>query len=119
VPQHLEQPKDRSSTFTHCLLEAQDGWVWSDVRHGKYRDTKGSVTLGIAALGMALAYLLLVAAGTIGMLLVLLWLFQDTPGMTEKIGREKIEGSRSAERLGSEDKSSASVEPERWEDEAA
>jgi hypothetical protein len=119
VPQHLEQPKDRSSTFTHCLLEAQDGWVWSDVRHGKYRDTKGSVTLGIAALGMALAYLLLVAAGTIGMLLVLLWLFQDTPGMTEKIGREKIEGSRSAERLGSEDKSSASVEPQRWEDEAA
>lgn len=75
--------------------------------------------MGITALGMALAYLLLVAAGTIGMLLVLLWLFQDTPGMTEKIGREKIEGSRSAERLGSEDKSSASIEPERWEDEAA
>ncbi len=49
--------------------------------------------MGIAALGMALAYLLLVAAGIIGMLLVLLWLFQDTPGMTEKIGREKIEGS--------------------------
>jgi hypothetical protein len=119
VPQHLEQQKNRSSTFTHCHLEAQDGWVWSDVRHGKYRDTKGSATLGIAALGMALAYLLLVAAGTIGMLLGLLWLFQDTPVTTEKIGREKIEGSRSAERLGREGKSSASVEHERWEDEAA
>jgi hypothetical protein len=116
VPHHLEQPKDRSSTFTHCHLEAQDGWVWSDIRHGKYRDTKGSATLQIAALGMALAYLLLVVAGTIGMLLVLLWLFQDTPSMTENIGREKIKGSRSAERLGSESTSSALVEPERWED---
>jgi hypothetical protein len=119
VPQHLEQPKDRSSAFTHCLLEAQDVWVWSDIRHGKYRGTKGSAPLGIAALGMALAYLLLDAVGTIGMLLVLLWLFQDAPGTAEKVGREKIEGSRSAERLGSGGTSSASVEPERWEDEAA
>ena len=44
--------------------------------------------MGIAALGMALAYLLLVAAGAIGALLILLWLFQDAPGRIEKIGRE-------------------------------
>jgi hypothetical protein len=68
---------------------------------------------------MALAYLLLVTVGTIGMLLVLLWLFQDTPGTIEKVGREKIEGSRSAERLRSGGRYSASVESERWEDEAA
>lgn len=86
---------------------------------GKDRDTKGSATLSIAALGMAVAYLLLVAAGAIGALLVLLWLFGDTPGTTEKIGREKIEGSRSAECLGPKGARSVSVEPERWEDEAA
>lgn len=75
--------------------------------------------MGIAVLGMAVAYLLLVAAGAIGALLVLLWLFRDTPGTTEKIGRKKIEGSRSAECLGSKGTHSASIEPERWEDEAA
>jgi hypothetical protein len=75
--------------------------------------------LGVAALGMAVAYLLLVAAGAIGALLVLLWLFQDLPDTVEQIGREKIEGSRSVEPLGSGGGSSASVEPERWEGEAA
>ena len=86
---------------------------------GKDHDTKGSATLDIAALGMAATYLLLVAAGAIGALLVLLWLFRDTPGTSEKIGREKIEGTRSAEQLGAEGTSSASDEPERCEDEAA
>lgn len=76
--------------------------------------------MGIAALGMALAYLILVFAGAIGALLILLWLFRDTPGtIEEKTGRVKVEGSRSAERLGPEDASSASVEPKHWEDEAA
>lgn len=70
-------------------------------------------------MGMAVVYLLLVAAGAIGALLVLLWLFRDTPGTTEKIGREKIEGSRSAECLGSKGAHPAPVTPERWEDEAA
>ncbi len=68
---------------------------------------------------MAVAYLLLVAAGATGALLVLLWLFRDTPGTTEKIGREKIEGSRDAECLESRGARSVSVDPERWEDEAA
>jgi hypothetical protein len=75
--------------------------------------------LGITALGTAMAYLLLVAVGAIGALLVLLWLFRDAPDTTEKIGCGKGEGSRSAECSGPEDPSSASVEPERWEDEAA
>ena len=68
---------------------------------------------------MTMAYLLLVVAGTIGALSALVWLFLDTPGTTEKIGREKIEGSRSAERLGSKGAPLASVEPKRWEDETA
>lgn len=86
---------------------------------GKDRDTKGSATLGIAALGMAVTYLLLVAASAIGALLVLLWLFRDTPGTTEKIGREQIEGSRSAECFRPKGAHPASVETGRWEDEAA
>jgi hypothetical protein len=68
---------------------------------------------------MALAYLILVFAGAIGALLILLWLFRDTPGTIEKIGHGKVKGSRSAERMGPEGASSASVEPEHWEDEAA
>ena len=75
--------------------------------------------MGVAALGMALAYLFLVAVGATGALLVLLWLFQDTPGTVEKIRHEELEGSRSAEHLGPKGISSVSVEPERWEGEAA
>ena len=70
-------------------------------------------------MGMALAYLFLVAVGATGALLVLLWLFQDTPGTVEKIRHEKIEGSRSAEHLRPGGISQRSVEPERWEGEAA
>ena len=68
---------------------------------------------------MAVAYLLLVTAGAIGALLVLLCLFRGTPVTSEQIGHEKIEGPRSAECLGSKCARSVSVEPERWEDEAA
>jgi len=68
---------------------------------------------------MALAYLILVFAGAVGALLILLWLFRDTPGTIEKIGHRKVEGSRSAERMGPEGASSASVEPDHREDEAA
>jgi hypothetical protein len=75
--------------------------------------------LNISTLGMVIAYLLLVAAGTTGVLLVLLWLFGEMTGTTEKIGREKLEGSRIATRRGSEAAHSPSVESERWEDEAA
>ena len=76
--------------------------------------------MGIVALGMAVAYLLLVATGAIGALLIVLWLFRDTPGTTEKkVGRGEVEGSRSAEHLGPRGTYSASVEPVRREDEAA
>lgn len=65
---------------------------------------------------MATIYLLLVAAGAIGALLVLLWLFrEDMPGTTEDIERDKYEGSRSAEHLGFKAAHSAPVEPECWE----
>jgi hypothetical protein len=67
--------------------------------------------LDIAALAMVIACLLLVAAGTVGMLLVVLLLFAELSGATEKIG--------SATPLGTEDTPSLSVEPERWENEAA
>jgi TRAP-type C4-dicarboxylate transport system permease small subunit len=81
---------------------------------------KESATLSIAALSMAIAYLLLVAAGAMGALLVLLWLFrEDMPGTTEDIERDKFEVSRSAEHLGSKGTHSIPVEPECWEDEAA
>jgi hypothetical protein len=75
--------------------------------------------LNIAAMGMMMAYLLLVVTGTIGVLLVLLWLFLDASGTTENIGREKFKGSRSVTRLGSEGKPWLPVESKCWEDEAA
>ena len=87
--------------------------------YGDNHNTKGIATLNISALVMVMAYLFLVAAGTIGVLLVLLWLFGEMPSTTENIGREKLEDSRTATRLGSEAAHSRSVEPERWEDEAA
>ena len=67
-----------------------------------------------------MAYLLLVAAGAIGALLILLWLFrEDMPVTTEDIERGKFEGSRSAEHLGSKGTHSVPIESECWEDEAA
>ena len=69
---------------------------------------------------MATAYLLLVAAGAIGALLILLWLFrEDMPGTTEGTECNKFEISRGVGHLGSQGPHSASVEPQRWEDEAA
>jgi hypothetical protein len=86
---------------------------------GRNHDTKGDATLGIAALGMAVVYLLLVAVGAIGALLIMLWLFQDAPGKIKKIGREKAEEPRNAECLRLGGVSSVPVKPERWEGEAA
>ena len=75
--------------------------------------------MGIAALGIAVAYLLVVLGGAIGALLILLWLFDDAPGAIEEIGGETIECSRSAGRLGPGGTPAVSVEPERWKGEAA
>jgi hypothetical protein len=75
--------------------------------------------LDIAALAMVVAYLLLDFAITIGVLLVLLWLFAELPSTTEKSGCEQVSGLPSAISLRAEGTPSLSVEPERWEDEAA
>ena len=75
--------------------------------------------MGLAALGVAVVYLLLVAVGAIVALLIMLWLFQDAPGKIEKIGCEKAEDPRNAECLRVGGVSSVPVKPERWEGEAA
>jgi hypothetical protein len=116
-PNILSNPKIAPRSFT--IASWKQGAAGYGRVDGRDRDTKGSATLSIAALGIAMTYLLLVAAGAIGALLILLWLFQDAPGTIEKIGCEKIEGPRSAERLGPGGTSSVSVEPECWEGEAA
>ena len=41
---------------------------------------EGSVKLGIAALGIAIVYLLVLVAGAVGALWVLVWLFGEAPG---------------------------------------
>ncbi len=69
---------------------------------------------------MAVAYLLLVVAGTTGALSVLIWLFEeDVPDMDRRIERETLGSLRSADHFGLERISSAPAEPERWEDAAA
>ena len=62
---------------------------------------EGSAELGIVALGIAIVYLLAVAAGFTGALLVLVWLFGEAPGAGAGTGREEaVGGSRGAARLG-------------------
>ncbi len=73
----------------------------------------------MAALGMAVAYLLILLAGAIGALSVLVWLFQDTPQVGRKTSRETFRDLRSAENFGSEGTSLARAEHERSEDKAA
>jgi hypothetical protein len=60
------------------------------------RVTKGSTTLEIAALGMAVAYLLVLLTVAVGALWVLVWLFRETPGALVRTGRESVDGARSA-----------------------
>jgi hypothetical protein len=71
------------------------------IRHDKDRNMKGSVTLSIAALGMAVAYLLLVVAGATGALSVLVWLFRYTTDVERRIGRETFRGLRDTDHFGS------------------
>jgi hypothetical protein len=90
------------------------------IQHGKYCNTKGSATLGITALGMVVAYLLLLVVGAIGALSVLIWLFQeDTPDANRRTGREAFGSLRSADHFGARGTSSAEAEPEHAEDKAA
>ena len=82
-------------------------------------DTKGSAKLGLAALGIAVVYLLILVAGAVVALLVLVWLFGDAPGEGTRTGREAVGGPRGAHRFGAGGTPSASVGPDHSEDEAA
>ncbi len=75
--------------------------------------------MSIAALGIAVAYLLIIVAGAIGALLVTIWLFEETPGGTISTGRETAKDLRSGSRFRVESAPSAQLKPERSEDKAA
>ena len=74
--------------------------------------------MSIAALGIAVTYLLIIVAGAIGALLVMIWLFEDTLDAT-RTGRETVKDLRHGSRPRVESKSSAPVTSERSEDKAA
>ena len=67
--------------------------------------------MSITALGIAVAYLLILLAGAIGALFVIIWLLGETPGETTSTGRETVKDLPNAARR--------PVEPERSEDKAA
>jgi hypothetical protein len=75
--------------------------------------------LSIAALGIAVVYLLIVVAGAIGALLVLIWLFGETSSVTARTGHETAEGLRGANRFGTGSTPSSPVESERSDEKAA
>jgi hypothetical protein len=75
--------------------------------------------LSIATLGIAVVYLLIVVAGAIGALLVLIWLFGETSGVTARTGHETAEGLRGTNSFGAGGTPSSPVEPERSEEKAA
>jgi len=89
------------------------------IRYIKEPRQERSVTLSIAALGIAVAYLFILVAGATGALLVLIWLFRDTPDVDRRTGRETFRGLRDAGSFESGSTSSARVEPEQPEDKAA
>lgn len=75
--------------------------------------------MSIAALGIAVTYLLIIIAGAIGALLGVIWLFEDTLDATTRTGRETVKDLRNPDDVGMESTPSALVEPERSEDKAA
>jgi hypothetical protein len=75
--------------------------------------------LGIATLGIAMVYLLVLVALAVGALWVLVWLFGEAPGEGARTGHETVEGSRSTDRFGAGSMPPASVGPERSKDRAA
>jgi hypothetical protein len=76
--------------------------------------------LSIAALGIAVVYLLLLLAGVTAALLVLVWLFGDAPGVDRRGESETFRDLRDVGRLRSRHTSSAQVEEsERPRDKAA
>jgi hypothetical protein len=75
--------------------------------------------LSIAALGMAVGYLLIIVAGGIGALVVTIWLFGETPGGHGSTRRETVKDLQNGSRSRVESTSSAPVMSERSEDKAA
>jgi len=75
--------------------------------------------LGIAALGIAIVYLLILVVGAVGALWVLVWLFGEAPGEGARTGREPVGSLRSADHFGAEGSPSALVGPDRSKDRAA
>jgi hypothetical protein len=75
--------------------------------------------LSIAALGMAVGYLLIIVAGGIGALVVTIWLFGETPGATTSTRRETVKDLQNGSRSRVESTSSAPVTSERSENKAA
>jgi hypothetical protein len=75
--------------------------------------------LSIAALGIAVVYLLIIVAGVVGALLILVWLFQDTPDANRGTEREVGRGLRNAERVRSGSTSSDEVASQHQRDQAA
>jgi hypothetical protein len=76
--------------------------------------------MGIAGLGIAIVYLLILVAGAVGALWVLVWLFGEAPEEGTRAGHhEAVGGMRSADRFGAGGSPPASARPERSEDEAA
>ena len=67
--------------------------------------------MSIAALGIAVAYLLILVASAIGALFILIWLFGETPVGTTSTKCETVKDLPNAARR--------AVEPERSEDKAA
>ena len=89
------------------------------IRYVKELRQERSVTLSIAALGIAVAYLFTLVVGATGVLLVLIWLFRDTSDVDRRTERETFSGLRGAGSVESGSTSSARVEPGRPEDKAA
>jgi hypothetical protein len=75
--------------------------------------------LSIVSLTIAVAYLFLIVVGAVVALLLLVWLFRDTPGIDRGTGRETFRNLRDADRFRSRSASSAQVGSERPKDEAA
>lgn len=76
--------------------------------------------MGIAALGIAIVYLLVLVAVGVGALWVVVWLFGEAPGEGARTGLETVgRSSRSADRFGAGAAPSAPDGPDRSKDRAA
>ena len=74
--------------------------------------------MSIASLGIAIAYLLLIIASAVGALLLLVWLFEEGPDVTET-GRGTTKGMAQSANFGAQSTPSAWAETETSKDRAA